>query len=61
MTSFFKLKKNFLNENYLPKPFKNFRFIHFNEINQNDYLKLLNGTRVRINFFLNKKISKKII
>jgi len=59
MTSFFKLKKKFLEGNYLPRPFKKFRFIHFYEIDQNNFLKLLNSRRVRKHFFLRKKISKK--
>jgi len=56
MASFFKLKKKILINNYLPLPLGNFRFIHFNQINQSNFLKLV---RVRDYFFKSKKITRK--
>ena len=46
MTSFFRLKKNFLNENYLPKPFKILDSFILTKLIKMIITKLLNGTRV---------------
>ena len=59
MASFFKLKKKILINNYLPLPLGKFRFIHFNQINQSNFLKLVNVKRVRGYFSKSKKITRK--
>ena len=59
MASFFKLKKKILINNYLPLPLGKFRFIHFNQINQSNFLKLVNVKRVRGYFSKSKKLLEK--
>lgn len=59
MISFYKLKKKLLYEKILPKPFNNFKFVNIDQINQNEFLKLINYKRVRSFFNNTKKITKK--
>ncbi|RPG99780.1 MAG: N-acetyltransferase [Candidatus Pelagibacter sp. TMED118] len=57
MSAFLKLKEKILYKKITPKPFKNFRFINFSQINHKSFYKLISSARIRKNLKTNYNIT----